>query len=310
MKFKITLITLFFALSFGQSIGQSVIELKEKRAEIEALKAEVQAEVDAYQAEIDVIDSELEILGGWQKGLLGSVGLNFARQRNLATSPNPNSSTSSLAIGVNAYANSIREDDFWRNKAVINLGWQSLDTDTQDDEKDGFLDDRTIDLLNISSLYGRKISETLALSGLGELNSSIFNLFNPGTVDLGAGLTYSPNSDLVVVVHPINYHIAFSRTEGVSSEGAGGAKIRADYNHTFPNGLGWASTLTSFIPYQSKDPTLFEYTWLNSLNYTIAGGVGLNLTLGLRSSEFERLTPESSKTQTWYSFGVSYGFSK
>lgn len=305
MKFKFTLLIWMLSFTFLGLQAQSVMELKEKKAEIAAQQAEVQAQVDAFQGEINAIDSELEILGGWKKGLLGSVGLNFARQSNLATSPNPNSSTSSLGIGINAFANSIRENDFWRNKAVINLGWQSLDTDTQDDENDGFLDDRTTDLLNISSLYGRNISDKWALSGLGELNSSVFNLLNPGTVDLGVGLTYTPSSSLVVVIHPLNYHIAFSGVDGVSSEGAFGAKVRADYTHTFPNGLGWSSTLTSFVPYQSKEPTLFEYTWLNSVNYTIAGGIGLNLTFGLRNAEFESLN-----TQTWYSFGLSYGFSK
>ena len=304
MKLKFTLFFLLFGCAFAIQ-AQSVMELKEQKSELSAQHAEAQSAADAIQAEIDAIDSQLEILGGWKKGLLGSVGLNFARQSNLATSPNPNSSTSSLGIGINAYANSIRENDFWRNKAVINLGWQSLDTNTQDDEKDGFLDDRTTDLLNISSLYGRNISDKIALSALGELNSSVFNLLDPGTMDIGAGITYTPNADLVVVVHPLNYHIAFSGVDGVSSEGAFGAKVRADYTTTFSNGLGWSSTLTSFIPYQSKEPTLFEYTWLNSLNYTLTGGIGLNLTFGLRNAEFE-----SSSTQSWYAFGVSYGFSK
>ena len=124
---------------------------------------------------------------------------------------------------------------------------------------------------NISSLYGKKISDTWAVSGLGELNSSVGNLLNPGTLDIGVGLTWNPNPDLVVVIHPLNYHIAFSGVDGVSSEGALGAKIRADYTHQFPGGLGWASTFTSFIPYSSQmepQPTLFEWSWLNTLTYT------------------------------------------
>ena len=306
MKFNFTLLLVLMMGSMIEVGAQSVMELKEKKAEIEAKQAEAQAIVDGFQAEIDALNSEIDIVGGWQKGLVGSVGLGFGAQNNWASSANPNSSQSNLNIGINAFANSIREDDFWRNKGVVALGWQSLDTDTNDDESDGFLDDRTVDIMNLSSLYGRNISDTWALSALGELNSSVFNLFNPGTLDLGVGLTWNPNPDLVVVIHPLNYHVAFSSVDGVSSEGALGAKLRADYNHTFANGLGWSSTLTSFIPYSSTaegQPTLFEYTWLNSLNYTVWNGIGLNLSFGLRNAEFE-----STSTQTYYTVGVSYGF--
>ena len=153
-------------------------------------------------------------------------------------------------------------------------------------------------------MYGKKISDTWAVSGLGELNSSVGNLLNPGTLDIGVGLTWNPNPDLVVVIHPLNYHIAFSGVDGVSSEGALGAKIRADYTHQFSGGLGWASTFTSFIPYSSQmepQPTLFEWSWLNTLTYTVAGGVGINLGFGLRNAEFE-----FSGTQSYYNIGLAY----
>jgi len=156
----------------------------------------------------------------------------------------------------------------------------------------------------LSSLYGKNISDTWALSGLGELNSSVGNFLNPGTLDIGVGLTWNPNSDLVVVIHPLNYHIAFSSVDGVSSEGALGAKLRADYTHEFPGGLGWSSTFTSFIPYSSQEdpqPTLFEYTWLNTLTYTLTGGLGINFGFGLRNAEFE-----NDGTQTYYNVGLAY----
>jgi len=287
------------------SNAQSLTELKEKKAALEATQAEAQDQVDAIQGEIDALDQEITISSGWQKGLLGSVGLGFGATSNWATTANPNSSNSSLGIGITAFANRINDKDFWRNKGIITLGWQSLDTDTNDGENDGFLDDRTTDLLNLSSLYGRRLNDKLALSALGELNSSVFNFLSPGTLDFGVGFTYTPSDELVIVVHPLNMQAAFSGVDGVTSQSSLGAKVRADYNHVFPGGLGWSSTFTTFIPYASKEPTLFNYTWLNNLNYTIAGGVGLNLAFGLRNSEFE-----SPDLQTYYTLGLSYAISR
>lgn len=304
MKFTFTFLLLILT-GFGTYLsGQSVMELKEKKAEIEAAKAEVQAQVDAYQSELDGIKKELEILGGWKKGFTGLVGLNFGAQNNWASSANPNSSNSSLNLGFNIFANSIREKDFWRNKGIIALGWQSFDNNTNDDEEDGFLDDRTTDILNISSHYGRYLSDKVSISAQGELNSSVFNLFSPGTFDLGTGITWDASPQLTVLIHPLNYHVAFSSVDGVSSSSSIGAKVRADYAHTFPNGLGWNSTLTTFIPYVGSDegkPTLFEYTWLNTLTYTVWKGIGVQVSFGLRNAEFE-----SVDLQNYYNIGLSY----
>lgn len=299
MKHVFTFILLLSAVLYADA--QSLIELKEKKAALEATQAEAQAKVDEIQGEIDLVNKDIIIQSGWQKGLIGNIGLGFGATNNWATSAAPNSSNSSLGIGVNAFANRINEKDFWRNKAIVTIGWQSLDTDTNDDENDGFLDDRTTDLMNLSSLYGRRLNNKLALSALGELNTSVFNFLNPGTLDLGIGFTYTPSDELVVVIHPLNMQAAFSSVEGVSTQSSIGTKVRADYNHTFPGGLGWSSTLTTFVPYTTKDPTLFNYTWLNNLNYTIAGGVGVNLALGLRNAEFE-----SENLQTYYTLGISY----
>lgn len=299
MKHIFTMIILLTGLIYADA--QSLMELKEKKAELEATQAEAQTKVDEIQGEIDALQKDITVMSGWQKGLIGNIGLGFGATNNWATSANPNSSNSSLGIGINAFANRINEKDFWRNKGIVTLGWQSLDTDTDDGENDGFLDDRTTDLMNLSSLYGRRLSNKLALSALAELNTSVFNFLNPGTFDLGVGFTYTPNDELVVVIHPFNMQAAFSSVEGVSTQSAIGTKIRADYNHTFPGGLGWSSTLTTFIPYATKDPTLFNYTWLNNLNYTIAGGVGLNLAFGLRNAEFE-----NQNLQTYYTLGLSY----
>lgn len=294
-----------FVMSFQ---AQSLMELKEKKAELEARQADAQAVVDEIQGEIDALTGEIDIASGWQKGLLGNVGLSFGATNNWATSATPNSSNSNLGIGINAFANQINEKSFWRNKGIITLGWQGLDTNTEDGESDGFLDDRTTDLLNISSLYGLRFSDKLAGSALAELNSSVFNFLSPGTFDLGAGVTYTPTDELVVVIHPFNWQAAFSAVEGVSTMSAIGTKLRADYNHVFPGGLGWSSTLSGFIPYsgpEEGDPSQFNWTWLNSLNYALSNGIGINLSFGLRNAEFENVN-----TQTYYTLGLSYAIAQ
>lgn len=303
MKNKFTLFVLALMCFTVGLNAQSVMELKETKAGIEEKQAAAQATVDELQAEIDALNGQIDILGGWQKGLAANMGFQFGKQNNWIAAGNPNSSSAALNFGLNAFANSIREDDFWRNKGIVALGWQSLNLDT-DGEGTGFKP--VTDLLNINSLYGRNLSDKIALSAMGELNSSVGNFLDPGTLDIGAGVTYTPSPDFVIVIHPLNYHYAFSATD-VSSTGALGAKIRADYNHIFPSGLGVSSTLSGFLPYGSNDPdpSLFEYTWLNSLTYTIAGGVGLNLSFGLRNSEFD-----SVDSQSFYSFGVNYALAK
>lgn len=302
MKLSYTLVFLILIIPVGL-FSQSVEELELQKSELKAAQAKIQAEVDEYQGQINDINEQIKLLSGWQKGLFGNIGLGFGATNKWASSANPNSSNSNLGIGVTTFANKITEKDFWRNKAIINLNWQSLDTNTDDNENDGFLDDRTTDLLNLSSLYGRRLNDNIALSGLAELNSSVFNFLNPGTFDLGVGATWTPENDLVVVIHPLNYHAAFSGIEGVSSEASLGSKIRADYSRKFSNGLGWSTTFSTFIPYVSKDPTLFEYTWLNSLSYSVWKGIGVGVSFGVRNAEFE-----SSKLQSFYTVGISYGF--
>ena len=266
--------------------------------------------MDAFAEEISSIDEQIEILSGWMKGVNGVIGLNFANSSNWASNANPNSASSNLSIGLNAYANYVKEKYFWRNTGIANVGWQSLDTDTNDDEKDSFLDDRTTDVLNISSLYGYRLNQDIAISGLGDLNSSVFNFLNPGSLDFGLGFTWTPHQipDLVFVVHPLTYHIAFSGLEGVDSRGGFGTKIKGTYAHEFPGGVTWSSNLGAFFPYSKADKDagelpLFEYTWINSVAFNVWKGIGVGITLGLRQADFE-----FDGMQWFNTVGLSYGF--
>lgn len=289
--------------------AQTLDELKNKKAELEAQRAEKQAEADSFNGEIAELNSEIDILSGWKKGYSGTIGFDFNKSNNWISNPNKDSRASSLNIGFTGFANRNQEKYFWNNKGIVSKSWQDVDLSEADfeQEDDGLFDNSTVDIVNLSSLYGHKLNDKWAISGLGELNTSIENFFNPGTFDIGVGATWTPAPDLTVVIHPFNYHVAFSGVDGVDTRGSLGAKIRADYTKSIDLGgkpLNWSSTITTFIPYsgaEEPNPTLFEYTWLNTFTYEVWKGLGVGLNFGIRNAEFE-----SADTQTFYSLGLSY----
>lgn len=312
-----------FMAAFGLQ-AQTVEELKTKKADLVTQQKAKQAEADAFSAEIGSLTKQIEILSGWQTGLSGLVGLNFGSSNNWQANANPNSSSSTLNIGINAFANNIKEKTYWRNTLTTNVGWQGLDNNTNDDEEGtDFLENRNVDLLIFSSLYGFRLSEDIAITVLGDLNTSVFNFLAPGTADIGVGATWTPKSipNLVVVVHPLTYHFAFSALDNVDTQSAIGAKLKATYSHEFPGGIVWSSNFGTFLPYsndktaityidengleQTSDEGLFEYTWINSLNIAdVWKGVGVGLTYGIRDAKFEF----PGGTQSYTAIGLTYGF--
>jgi hypothetical protein len=301
--YLVLLVTLFSSVGI---FAQSVEELKEMQAEKKAVIADLQSQIDMSQSEVDDIQKAIDKLSGWKKGFSGLIGFDLNNSNGWIANPNPDASSSSLNIGLSAFANRSGDKYFWNNKAVITKSWQDVDLTEADSEaeNDGLFDNGTVDIFNIQSLYGYKLEEKLALSAMADLNTSVENFLSPGVLDLGLGITWVPSSNMTVVVHPLNYHMAFSGVEGVDTEGAFGSKIRMDFNQAFNisgNELKWTTTLMSFIPYQSNDPTLFEYTWLNTLSIELWKGIGLGVGFGLRNAEFE-----STDTQSYTSLGLSY----
>ena len=299
------LLLAFMLLGFGLS-AQSVDELKEMQAEKQSVISDLQSQIDVAQTEIDDIQKEIDVLSGWKKGLTGIFGFDLNNSNGWVANPNPDASSSALNIGLSAFANRSGEKYFWNNKAMLTKSWQDVDLTEADREaeNDGLFDNGTVDIFNLQSLYGYKLDDKLALSGMADLNTSVENFLSPGVLDLGLGITWIPSSNLTVVVHPFNYHMAFSGVEGVDTEGAVGTKLRADFNQGFNLGgkeLKWTTTLMSFIPYQSNEPTLFEYTWLNTISFELWKGIGLGIGYGFRKAEFE-----SVDTQSYTSFGLSY----
>jgi len=299
-KFILLLITVFAYVGFvhGQTLDA---DLKAKQAEIAA----AQEALDVLVEEEAAIAASIETGAGWITGYGGTLGFDFNKSNGWVNNPNPNASSSSLHFGLTGFANNITESFFWRNKGILTKSWQDIDLSNADGtvDDDGLFDNGTVDILNVSSLAGKPISDFIAVSALGELNTSLGNFLNPGTLDIGLGITLTPDiDDLIVVIHPLNYRYAFTGRDAVESTGSVGAKLRADYTHDW-DGYAFSSTLTSFIPYQSNDPNLFEYTWLNTLSFDLWKGIGVGITAGIRKAEFE-----SADTQSFYSVGLSYGF--
>jgi len=285
--------------------AQSLEELKAKKADLAAQASAKQAEVNALNGEIGSLNSEISILSGWATGFSGNIGFDFNKSKNWVASPNADASSSSLGISLAAFANKMTEKIMWRNKGLVTKAWQDVDVDEAGDGESLF-DLGTVDILNLSSLYGYRIHPKIAISALAELNTSIENFVDPGAFDFGVGGTWTPSNNLVVVFHPLNYHAGLSRTEGIESAGALGLKLRADYTKTYNiagKNMNLSSTITGFIPYSTPEGEngLMEYTWVNSLSFELWKGIGVGIGAGLRKADFE-----SSDTQSYYSLGLSY----
>ncbi len=315
---------LLFVLAAGGIQAQTLEKVKAKKAELMAKQSEKQAEADAFNGELADLSKQIELLSGWQTGISGLLGLNFGGSNNWAANANPNSSSSTLNIGVNGYANNIKEKTYWRNTLTTNVSWQGLDNNTNDDQAGtDFLADRNGDVLIASSLYGLRLTPDIAATVLGDLNTSVFNFLSPGTADVGVGATWTPSSipNLVVVAHPLTYHFAFSGAESVESQSALGAKIKATYALELPGGVAWTSNLGVFLPYSNEtteipfidengaamtsEEGLFEYTWINSFNIAdLWKGVGVGFTVGIRKAGFEY----PPGLQSYTALGLTYGF--
>ena len=301
-RMKKLYILLFGLLVFAaQSNAQTLEELQAKKAELAAQASEKQAEVDALNGEIGSLNKQIEVLSGWQTGFSGNIGFDFNKSNNWVANPNSDASTSSLAISLAAFANKMTDKTMWRNKGLVTKAWQDVDLDEAGNGM-GLFDQSSVDILNLSSLYGYRIHPKFAISALAELNTSVESFVNPGAFDFGVGGTWTPSNNLVVVLHPINYHAGLSRTEGIESVGALGLKFRADYTNSYNisgKTFNLSSTLSGFVPY--GDENLNEYTWINSISFEIWKGIGVGVGAGLRKADFE-----SEDTQSYYNIGLSY----
>lgn len=305
MKKNILYIALFATIALH---AQTAEELKASLALEKSAIAKLQKKANGIQ-------KKLNALPGWRYGAFGTIGGNLSGFSNWYSKEAPNSAAGNIGFTVNGYANLIQKKFFWRNATNINLAWVKFDNKDNATDSESF--ESATDVFNITSLYGRNISAKWAVSALGEYRTTLINNFNnPGYLDFGVGLTWTPISNLVVVIHPGNYNFIFS-SEDTVFESSLGSKIVGDYS-TKIAGVNIKSNLSLFQSYNSSN--LSNWTWINSFGYTLWKGIGLGFEFGLRNNKQEALyfarktntaeTFESvdNQLQTYYLVGLNYNF--
>ena len=282
----------------------------QSKEELQKQKAEKQAEADKYQGEVDAIQAQIDALPGWRVGAFGTIGGSLSNFSNWYAQGAPNNSSGNIGFTLNAFANKLENKYFWRNNLNLNLNWTKLDDKDNPLDSDDF--EPTTDVFNLTSLYGRKLSEKWAVSGLLEYRTTLLNNFNdPGYLDLGVGFTWTPITDLVVVIHPLNYNFVFADSNTVF-ESSLGAKIVADYTRQIGK-FNFKTNLSAFQSYEDGD--LSNWTWINSFGYTLWKGIGVGFDFGLRSNRQEAanfqgttLPAADNDLQSYYTVGLSYNF--
>ena len=303
---------LMLAISFGFS---------QTKEELQAQKAEKQAEANKFQAEANALQAQIDALPGWRVGAFGTIGGSLSNFNNWYAQGAPNNSSGNIGFTFNAFANKIEDKYFWRNSLTTNLAWVKLDNKDIDTDSDDF--EPTTDVFNLSSLYGRKLSEKWAVSGLMEYRTTLLNNFNdPGYLDVGVGTTWTPLDNLIVVIHPLNYNFVFADNDAIFDSSMG-AKIVADYTRQI-GAIAFKSNFSTFQSYKSSD--LSNWTWTNSFSYTLWKMIGVGFDFGLRSNKQEALNYAlgqfdpmgtadeptfdnvDNDLQTYYTIGLSYKF--
>ncbi|OMP32089.1 DUF3078 domain-containing protein [Mangrovimonas sp. DI 80] len=290
---------------------------------LDELKAEQKAKKDSIsdiQKRVDALQSQIDAFPGWKIGAFGVVGGSLSSFENWYSQGTPNNSSGNFGGTVNAYANLDREKYFWKNALNLNLKWVKLDDKDDPTDDDSF--QPTTDVFNVTSLYGYKIAKNLAASALMEYRTTILDNFNdPGYLDLGVGATWTPITDLIVVVHPLNYNIVFSKEDTVF-ESSFGSKIVADYTRKL-GPVDFKTNFSAFLSYKSSD--LSNWTWTNSFTYTLWKNIGIGFDFGLRGNKQEALNYAlqqydplvdteptfdnvDNKLQSYYTLGLSYKF--
>lgn len=310
---KLVLLSVFFC-GFAFTQAQTKEELKTQ-------KAEKQAEADKFQGEADAIQTQIDALPGWRVSAFGTIGGSLSNFNNWYSQGKPNNSSGNIGVTVNGFANLTQEKFFWRNALTANLNWVKLDDKDSDLDDDDF--NPTTDVFNITSLYGKKLTEKWAASALMEYRTTLLDNFNdPGYLDLGVGVTWTPIQDLIVVIHPLNYNFVFADNNNVF-ESSLGAKILADYTKQI-GAINFKTNLSMFQSYKSGD--LSNWTWTNSFGYTLWKMIGVGFDFGLRSNKQEALNyalgqfdpigggdePNFNNVdndlQTYWTLGLSYKF--
>ncbi len=311
--YKRHLYLLISLLSFGALRAQTVEEmtaLKDaKSAELATLQTQLDAlttQVDGLTAEVDDLTDKITPYPRWDIGGHGNIGLNISQYSNWLSKSSPNTAALSVGITGSAFANLDQKKYFWNNAMNFSFGWQRFKDDDDPNENGDFK--VTSDVFSLRTLLGYKLSKNLAISALAEYRTTILeNTNDPGYLDLGAGLTWTPITDLVVVVHPLDYNFVFSKGDGYDYKSSMGAKFVVDYKLEIVKNLAWTTNFSGFMSYKSSE--LSNWSWINGLTTNIKG-FGLGLDFGLRGNKQEALAAglTDNPLQFYWVFGLTYAF--
>lgn len=306
MRRVVFILILVFSASFVNA--QTAEELK-------ALQKPKKDSIAALQAKVDALQKQIDGLPGWNTGAFGTIGVNLSGFDNWYSKGTPNSAAGNIGFTMNAFANLKQEKFFWRNSMNLNLAWVKFDD--KDDPTDNEDYQEANDIFSITSLYGRNMSKSFAISALAEYRTTLLSNFNdPGYLDIGVGGTWTPLTDMVVVIHPLNYNFVFSKGES-SYESSLGAKIVADYTKKI-GAISFKTNFTTFMSYDSSDYS--NWTWINTFGYSFWKGIGLGFDFGLRKNKQEALNfalasddtitfeTVDNELQTYWMFGLNYSF--
>lgn len=308
------LLSLLLLLTVSFGFSQTIEELKEQ-------KTQKKDSIDQIQKRVDAIQKQIDAFPGWKYGAFGTIGGSFSGYNNWYAQGTPNNSAAVIAITVNPFAKYDSEKYFWYNQAQINLGWVKFDDKDDPTDDDSFRESN--DVFNISSLFGYNLNEKIAISALAEYRTTLLNNFNdPGYLDLGAGATWKPISDLIVTVNPLNYNFVFSKESSIF-ESSFGTKVLATYSKSIA-GVDIKSVFSTFQSYKSSN--LSNWTWTNSFSYKVWKSIGVGFEFGLRDNKQEALNYAytqwedsgigteptfdnvNNDLQTYWLFGVTYKF--
>lgn len=263
---------------------------------IEEYKSQIAAKSDqiaALQGEVGALEAKILEFPGWNFGSYGIIGANLQGFNDWFNVANPNSSTATITVGLNGFARLNEDKYFWRNDAKLNLGWSrnienALANDVNSINPIEF--SNVADALNITSLFGYKLTPKIAASVLADYRTTVLENFNdPGYLDIGVGATWLPIKDLIVTLHPLNYNFIFSDDDS-TFESSLGLKYVVDYTRSVNvlSGVSWSSKLSGFYSY--KDSDLSNWTWINGFGFKPWRGIGISAEYGLRGSNQEFLS--------------------
>jgi len=313
VRFKRALTTYILPMKYllvALYISVATLSIAQTDTIVLSAKDLVKQEIENYQSVLDSLNKQLaeikksEITYPHWKMKVGAIGgldlNNFSNWANRGA--DVNSSAASITLGGSAKADLIGKHSFWRNRGRLLIGWQRFDRGEGEETQV----QKTADILQIGSHYGRNIIDGLAMSVLSEWESNLIDqTINPSYLDMSLGLTWTPNDYFSSVIHPVNYELALAEED--QFESSLGAKLVFEYNQQVDQYVNLASSFSGFLSYEEIE-ILSNYTWTNRLNVKLIKSLGLAMEYALRMSQQETVAIglNDDHVQSYFLMGLSF----